>query len=225
MKRREIEHYEILRKLGSGGSGIVYLANDTLLMRPVVLKILKRGSLSLEQMRTTVLREARLASAIEHPNVCAIYEIGESSDEAYIVMQYVPGRSLDRLIAQGPASVQLVLSVGAQIADGLLDAAGHRLARIGIRKSRGELLHRRLRRGSQRRTVRQQRHFQFVREHRKMILIPQDAIEAVARGAHHLDRDLLLAGRMPEIGRHLQPYAVIQRDGRGELRVRPKREQ
>ena len=103
MKRREIEHYEILKKLGSGGSGVVYLANDTLLMRPVVLKILKRGALSLEQMRTTVLREARLASAIEHPNVCAIYEVGESSDEAYIVMQYVPGKPLDKLIEGGPA--------------------------------------------------------------------------------------------------------------------------
>jgi serine/threonine protein kinase/Tfp pilus assembly protein PilF len=125
MKRREIEHYEIQKKLGSGGSGVVYLANDTLLMRPVVLKILKRGALSLEQMRTTVLREARLASAIEHPNVCAIYEVGESSDEAYIVMQYVPGRSLDRVIAQGPANVQLVLSVGIQIADGL--SAAHQI--------------------------------------------------------------------------------------------------
>ena len=125
MKRREIEHYEILKKLGSGGSGVVYLANDTLLMRPVVLKILKRGALSLEQMRTTVLREARLASAIEHPNVCAIYEVGESSDEAYIVMQYVPGRSLDRVIAQGPANVPLVLSVGIQIADGL--SAAHQI--------------------------------------------------------------------------------------------------
>jgi serine/threonine protein kinase/tetratricopeptide (TPR) repeat protein len=125
MKRREIEHYEILKKLGSGGSGVVYLANDTLLMRPVVLKILKRGALSLEQMRTTVLREARLASAIEHPNVCAIYEVGESSDEAYIVMQYVPGRSLDRVIAQGAANVPLVLSVGIQIADGL--SAAHQI--------------------------------------------------------------------------------------------------
>src|ERR1700744_3230046 len=119
MKHRTIEHYELVRRLGAGGSGVVYLANDTLLMRPVVLKILKRGSLTIEQMRTTVLREARLASAIEHPNVCAIYEVGESSDEAYIVMQYVPGRSLDRVIAQGPANVQLVLSVGIQIADGL----------------------------------------------------------------------------------------------------------
>src|SRR5580693_3575792 len=125
MKRREIEHYEILKKLGSGGSGVVYLANDTLLMRPVVLKILKRGALTIEQMRTTVLREARLASAIEHPNVCAIYDVGDLEDEAYIVMQYVPGDSLDKIVANGPASVQLGLSVGIQIADGL--SAAHRL--------------------------------------------------------------------------------------------------
>jgi len=105
--------------LGAGGSGVVYLANDVLLQRPVVLKILRTGLLSPEQLRSTVLREARLASAIEHPNVCAIYEVGESGDEGYIVMQYVPGQSLDHLIARGPASLQLVLSVGIQIADGL----------------------------------------------------------------------------------------------------------
>src|SRR5215469_223068 len=122
MKRKTIEHYEIIRRLGAGGSGVVYLANDTLLQRPVVLKILRTGSLSAQQLRTTVLREARLASAIEHPNVCAIYEVGEvdeSGDEGYIVMQYVPGQSLDQLIARGPANPQLVLSVGIQIADGL----------------------------------------------------------------------------------------------------------
>ncbi|MGA7339430.1 MAG: protein kinase [Terracidiphilus sp.] len=119
MKRKTLEHYEILRRLGAGGSGVVYLANDTLLQRPVVLKILRAGLLSAEQMRTTVLREARLASAIEHPNVCGIYEVGESGDEAYIAMQYVPGQSLDQLIARGPANLQLLLSVGIQIADGL----------------------------------------------------------------------------------------------------------
>jgi serine/threonine-protein kinase len=119
MKRKTIEHYEILRRLGAGGSGVVYLANDTLLQRPVVLKILRTGLLSAQQLRSTVLREARLASAIEHPNVCAIYEVGEAGDEGYIVMQYVPGQSLDRLIGRGPASLQLVLSVGIQIADGL----------------------------------------------------------------------------------------------------------
>jgi eukaryotic-like serine/threonine-protein kinase len=114
-----IEHYEIQRRLGAGGSGVVYLANDTLLQRPVVMKILRAGLLSAQQLRTTVLREARLASAIEHPNVCAIYEVGEAGDEGYIVMQFVPGKSLDKLIGRGPATPQLVLSVGIQIADGL----------------------------------------------------------------------------------------------------------
>jgi serine/threonine-protein kinase len=84
-----------------------------------VLKILRTGAMSAEKGRATVLREARLASAIEHPNVCAIYEVGESNGEAFIVMQYVPGQSLDQLIARGPASAQLVLSVGIQVADGL----------------------------------------------------------------------------------------------------------
>jgi eukaryotic-like serine/threonine-protein kinase len=119
MKRKTIAHYEILRRLGAGGGGVVYAANDTLLQRPVVLKMLHTGLLTAEQMRSTVLREARMASAIEHPNVCAIYEVGESGDEAYIAMQFVPGQPLDELIARGPATLQLVLSVGIQIADGL----------------------------------------------------------------------------------------------------------
>ncbi len=119
MKRKSIKHYEIVRRLGAGGSGVVYLADDTLLQRPVVLKILRAGLVSAQQMRTTILREARLASAIDHPNVCAIYEVGEVGDEGYIVMQYVPGQSLDQLINRGPANPRLVLSVGIQIADGL----------------------------------------------------------------------------------------------------------
>src|SRR3954454_18925965 len=119
MKRKTIEHYEIVRRLGAGGSGVVYLANDALLQRPVVLKILRPGLMSAEQLRSTILREARLASAIEHPNVCAIYDVGESSEGGYIVMQYVPGQSLDELIAKGPGNLQLVLSVGIQVADGL----------------------------------------------------------------------------------------------------------
>jgi len=119
MKRRVIRQYEFIRRIGSGGSGVVFLANDTLLQRPVVLKLLKRGAQTAEQVRATQLREARLASAIDHPNVCAIYEVGEEDEEAYIVMQYIPGKSLDKVIAEGPANVQLVLSSGMQIADGL----------------------------------------------------------------------------------------------------------
>src|SRR5271156_6394819 len=131
MKRREIKQYEFVRKIGTGGSGVVYLATDTLLQRPVVLKLLKRGNLTIEQMRATQLREARLASAIDHPNVCAIYDVGEApeengnGEEAYIVMQYIPGKSLDKLIAEGPASLQLVLSAGIQTSDGL--SAAHNL--------------------------------------------------------------------------------------------------
>jgi serine/threonine protein kinase/Tfp pilus assembly protein PilF len=130
MARRVIKQYEFLRKIGSGGSGVVFLANDTLLQRPVVMKLLKRGSPTPEQVRATQLREARLASAIDHPNVCAIYEVGEAEQdsgewEAYIVMQYIPGKSLDKVIAEGPANAQLVLSSGMQIADGL--AAAHNM--------------------------------------------------------------------------------------------------
>ena len=129
MKRRIIKQYEFLRKIGSGGSGVVFLANDTLLQRPVVLKLLKRGALTPDQVRTTQLREARLASAIDHPNVCSIYEVGETEGEggdweAYIVMQYIPGKSLDKVIAEGPANTQLLLSSGMQIADGLAAAHG-----------------------------------------------------------------------------------------------------
>jgi serine/threonine protein kinase/tetratricopeptide (TPR) repeat protein len=131
MKRRVISHYELVRKIGAGGSGVVYLATDTLLQRPVVLKLLKRGSLTIEQVRTTQLREARLASAIDHPNVCAIYDVGETpaedgaEPEAYIVMQYIPGKPLDKIISEGAANLQLVLSAGIQIADGL--SAAHSL--------------------------------------------------------------------------------------------------
>src|SRR5215475_13380261 len=131
MKRRVIKQYELVRKIGTGGSGVVFLANDILLQRPVVIKLLKRGNLTIEQMRATQLREARLASAIDHPNVCAIYDVGEApsesgdNEEAYIVMQYIPGKSLDKLIAEGPSSLQLVLSAGIQIADGL--SAAHSL--------------------------------------------------------------------------------------------------
>ncbi len=120
MKKRTIEQYEIVRRLGAGGQAASSIWPMTpLLQRPVVLIILRTGLLTAVKMRSTVLREARMASAIEHPNVCAIYEVGESGDEGYIVMQYVPGQSLDHLIARGPASLQLILSVGIQVADGL----------------------------------------------------------------------------------------------------------
>ena len=119
MKRKTIEHYEIIRRLGAGGSGVVYLANDTLLQRPVVLKILRTG-LALGPAAAHH-RSARGASGFGHraPQRLRHLRSGRGGDEGYIVMQYVPGQSLDQLIARGPATPQLVLSVGIQIADGL----------------------------------------------------------------------------------------------------------
>ena len=127
MKHKLIKQYEIVRRLGSGGGGVVYYANDTRLLRPVVLKML-RDSGGTDMMRGTLLREARLASAIEHPNVCSIYEVGEFEGAAFIAMQYVPGRTLEELIRhEGPLSNELIVSISMQIADGLAEAH-----RVGI---------------------------------------------------------------------------------------------
>ncbi len=121
---RHIHQYEIVRRVGSGGGGVVYLAQDTRLQRPVVIKMLRRGA-SAQKARESILREARLASAIDHPNVCAIYEAGEVDGRAFIAMQHVPGQTLDRIIQSGPLSLQLTLSIAIQITDGL--EAAHRL--------------------------------------------------------------------------------------------------
>ncbi len=125
MKPKTINQYEIISRLGEGSGGIVYYANDTRLMRPVVLKALRRGKASSGEMREIVLAEARLASAIEHPNVCSIYEVNEFEGQAFIVMQYVSGQTLDNLIEAGGLNLQIALSIAIQIADGL--SAAHKL--------------------------------------------------------------------------------------------------
>jgi serine/threonine protein kinase/tetratricopeptide (TPR) repeat protein len=122
MRARVIHQYQILRRLGSGAGGVVYYARDTKLLRPVVLKMLKVPKGTGDSAPERVLREARLASAIEHPNVCAIYEVGEVEGQSFIVMQYVPGRTLAQLIARGPLGLPLALSISVQISEGLAEA-------------------------------------------------------------------------------------------------------
>lgn len=122
METKKINQYAVEGRLGEGAGGTVYYANDTKLMRPVVLKMLHHSVASGEQAHEKVLEEARLASAIEHPNVCSIYEVGEHEGRPFLVMQYVRGQTLKSLIAEGPLNLHLAFALGIQIADGL-DAA------------------------------------------------------------------------------------------------------
>src|SRR5205085_8499989 len=118
-----IAHYRILRKLGSGGMGIVYEAEDSRLGRRVAIKLLPD---SLAQDKPTLQRfdrEARLASSLNHPNICTIYEVEEHRDQPVIVMELLEGKSLKHHIDQGPLNIGELLDFGIQISDAL--AAAH----------------------------------------------------------------------------------------------------
>ncbi len=119
---RTLLSYRILRKIGQGAGGEVYLAEDTRLRRAVALKFLPESLVANEQARRRFLREARLASALDHPNICTIYEINETEGLHFIVMQYAEGETLKQVIAAKPLDTDSTLSIAIQIAAALTSA-------------------------------------------------------------------------------------------------------
>ena len=117
-----VAHYKILEKLGEGGMGVVYKAEDTKLKRIVALKFLPPELTRDLQAKKRFLQEAQAAAALDHPNICAVFEIGEAENTTYIAMPYVKGQSLKEKIAAGPLSVEEALDIAGQVGEGLKEA-------------------------------------------------------------------------------------------------------
>jgi serine/threonine-protein kinase len=120
---RTLGHYRIDAELGAGGMGRVYRARDTKLQRDVALKVITRSPLD-DSARARLLQEARAASALNHPHICTIHEVGEMDGQTFIVMEHVEGRPLSRIVPSGGLSIEEVLRYGVQIADALAHAHG-----------------------------------------------------------------------------------------------------
>jgi eukaryotic-like serine/threonine-protein kinase len=125
MVDRQFAHYVVLEQAGAGAMGVVYRARDEKLQREVALKLPAEGALLNEALRAKWLAEARAASALNHPNICTIYEVGEYEGQPYIAMEYLSGKPLNAIIPDDGLPTETVLEYGAQIASALEHAHTH----------------------------------------------------------------------------------------------------
>lgn len=119
---KTISHYRIVDRIGQGGMGVVYKAEDTVLHRTVALKFLPSDLVGATEEMTRFIHEARAAAALSHPNICTIYEIDDSVEQPFISMAYIEGKNLKEIVAGGPLKLEDALRYASQVARGLEEA-------------------------------------------------------------------------------------------------------
>ena len=135
MVGKTILHYRILKEIGKGGMGVVYKAEDTKLHRTVAIKALSADLVGDEKARARFLREARAASAIDHPNICTVYEVNEAENVLFFVMQYIDGKTLKKFIGGRPLPLDQSLEFSLEIADALAEAHRRNVIHRDIKSS------------------------------------------------------------------------------------------
>src|SRR5215470_5594672 len=134
MSARMISHYRVVRQLGAGGMGEVLLAEDTQLERFVAIKLMSAELAKDPNQRKRFRSEAKAASGLSHPNICVIHEVGETENgQPFLVMEFVDGQTLDKVMQQGRLAIREILSLGTQIAEALEVAHTRRIVHRDIK--------------------------------------------------------------------------------------------
>src|SRR5215472_16634944 len=134
MPEKRISHYRIVRKLGAGGMGEVFLAEDTQLARSVAIKVMSAELSKDATQRKRFRSEAKAASGLSHPNICVIHEVGETEDDRpFLAMEYIDGQPLDQVMQQRRLKIREIISIGIQVAEALEAAYERRIVHRDIK--------------------------------------------------------------------------------------------